>query len=118
MEKFNEVLEKFDWVEVEKYPNFGVYEKLNWWDCRFLLKVIGENKDLSCLKYSEIKKTFIELAEVRVKKDLKYIKEKEKQKEDYILMAKKDLKRYVLRVKKTIKVLDDLIEKHDGEIKE
>ena len=33
-------------------------------------------------------------------------------------MAKKDLKRYVLRVKKTIKLLDDLIEKHDGEIKE
>ena len=76
MEKFNEVLEKLDGVEVKKYPNLGVYEKLNWWDCRFLLQVIGENRELSWLKYSEIKKTFIELAEVRVKKDLKYIKAK------------------------------------------
>ena len=114
MEKFNEILEKLDGVEFKKYPNLGVYEKLSWWDCRFLQQVIGENNELSWLKYSEIKKTFIELAEVRVKKDLKDIN----QKEDNILMAKKDLKRYVLRVKKTIKLLDDLIEKHDGEIKE
>ena len=114
MEKFNEVLEKLDGVEVKKYPHLGVYEKLNWWDCRFLQQVIGENRALDGIKYSEIKKTFIELAEVRVKKDLQDIKERE----DCILMVKEDLKRYVLRVKKTIKLLDDLIEKHDGEIKE